>query len=81
MSNNDEKLFNDIVNPIFLSSDSKSVWILVVDGEPAMRTESIRIMDDEKVKMLSDKGYKMYQHQKELHKMINKLIDNMDNDE
>ena len=53
------KIFNDW-NPIFLISDSVCVWMLIIDGIPKMRTESIHMFSDEKVKDLSDNGYECY---------------------
>ncbi len=81
MSKDGEKIFNDIYNPIFLNPDSVSVWILIVDGDSVMRTESIHMMDDEEVKRLSDSGYEIHQQQNKLHNMLNKLLDDVDNND
>jgi hypothetical protein len=54
-----EKIFNDW-NPMFMLSDSACVWMLIVDGVPKMRTESIYMFTDEKVKDLSDNGYELW---------------------
>jgi hypothetical protein len=54
-----EKVFNDW-NPIFLNPNSICMWMLIVDGIPMMRTESIHMMDDEKVQFLSDNGWEIW---------------------
>lgn len=56
-----EKVFNDW-NPIFLNSNSVCMWILIVDGVPMMRTESVHMMDDEKVQFLNDNGWEIWRN-------------------
>ena len=54
-----EKVFNDW-NPVFLNPDSICMWMLIVDGVPMMRTESIHMMSDDKVQFLSDSGWEIW---------------------
>ena len=80
-----EKIFNDKWNPIFLNPESVCMWILIVDGRPIMRSESIHMMSDEDVKMLSNDGCEKWTEQeiaqKELLDGIDKIIKEEDGKE
>lgn len=55
-----EKMFNDSWNPVFMNKESQSVWLLIVDGLPVMRSEFCYELNDEEVKLLHRDGYGFY---------------------